>query len=96
MATRRDRTPTGTTSVADLVDAGVLVVGDELKIKSMKYGTMTATVTAEGHIRFGGIGYLTPTAAAKAALRISNVDGWIRWRPTRLDGWTLAELRQTV
>lgn len=53
-------------------------------------------VGPDGQIVFAGTRYSTPTGAAKEALDVGSVDGWLRWRVPRLQGKSLADLRTEV
>ena len=86
---------TGTASLADLLTRGVLRVGDEIVIRRRSAPVITATIQAGGTIRFNRQVFKTPTGAAKEALNVGSIDGWLRWRVPRLDGRSLAELRES-
>ena len=86
--------PTGTASVADLISTGVLRAGERLVIRRRSAPPIEATVSADGTIHVGRTRFDTPTGAAKHALDVGAVDGWIRWRVPRLEERSLAELRE--
>lgn len=80
----------------DLVREGVLLTDERIEVRRRSAPSIEATVTADGQISYAGSVYATPTAAAKEALEVGSVDGWLRWRVPRLDGKSLAELRKDV
>ena len=47
----------------------------------------------DGSIEVGGQVFSTPSAAARHALDVGSVDGWLRWRVPRLGRCTLASIR---
>lgn len=86
---------TGTTSLADLLERGVLRPGEEIVIRRRSAPVIIATIQPDGTIKLGRQVFKTPTAAAKEALNVGSIDGWLRWRVPRLDGRSLAELRES-
>lgn len=87
---------TGTTSVADLIRSGVLKSGDKLVIRRRSAPPIEAILEPDGTIKVGSTSFATPSGAAKQALDVGSVDGWLRWRVPRLSDRSLAELRETV
>lgn len=87
---------TGTASLVDLLRAGVLLPGEPIEVRRRSAPSVEATVNADGQIAYAGALYSTPTGAAKDALDVGSVDGWLRWRVPRLGGKTLADLRMEV
>ncbi len=86
---------TGTVSLADLVKAGILMEGEEIQIRRRSAPAISATVTSDGSIELAGESFGTPTGAAKEALQVGSIDGWLRWRVPRLGGKSLADLRRS-
>jgi hypothetical protein len=86
---------TGTASLADLIRSGVLHEGDQIEIRRRSAPAIVATLSADGSIILGRTSFRTPTAAAKEALNVGSIDGWIRWRVPRLGGKSLADLRES-
>ncbi len=84
---------TGTQSVADLIAAGRLQVGEKLVLRRRSKPDTAATLTADGALLVGTTTYATPSAAAKG-ITGANTQGWTRWHVTRLD-MTLSEVRNT-
>lgn len=84
---------TGTASLADLINREVLEGREPIVIRRRSAQPIAATVEADGTIRVGRRAFTTPTAAAKHALGVTAIDGWLRWRVPRLDHRTLAEVR---
>lgn len=84
---------TGTASLMDLINRRVLHSGEEIVIRRRSAPEIGAVLQRDGTIKLGGEVFQTPTAAAKKALEVGSIDGWIRWRVPRLGGRTLAELR---
>lgn len=80
-------------SLKELIQAGKLKAGDELEINSQKFGLQAARLRADGGIEFRGRVYDTPTGAAKEALDVGSVDGWLRWRVPRLKNRHLGDIR---
>lgn len=87
---------TGTASLADLLQRGVLRAGEEIVIRRRSAPVITATIQADGTIKLGREVFKTPTGAAKEALNVGSIDGWLRWRVPRLEGRSLAELREST
>jgi hypothetical protein len=84
---------TGKSSLADLIKVGKLRAGDELVLHRRSAPDIRASLEADGTIRWRGKAFETPSTAAREALAVGSVDGWLRWRVTRLGGRTLADLR---
>ena len=84
---------TGTTSLADLLKRGTLKSGEKLVIRRRSAAVIEGSLDADGRIRVGNDVYKTPSTAAKHALGVPAVDGWLRWRVPRLGDRTLAEIR---
>jgi hypothetical protein len=84
---------TGTRSLADLLRRGQLQHDEMLNIARRNAEPIEAVLLADGTIRLWEKTFDTPSAAAKQALGVGNVDGWIRWRVPRLGGMTLAAVR---
>jgi hypothetical protein len=80
-------------SLADMIRRGVLKSGEKLVINRRSQSSIEGKLRADGTIVVGGEAYKSPSQAACRALDVSSVDGWIRWRVERLDGKSLAELR---
>ncbi len=85
---------TGTASLADLITRGVLRKGETIVIRRRSAPAIEGTVEADGSIKIGREKFATPTGAAKHALDVGSIDGWIRWRVPRLGDQTLAALRE--
>lgn len=85
---------TGTVSVADLLKRGTLQAQETLIIRRRSAPDIEGRLESDGHIRVGRSVYATPSAAAKYALGVRSVDGWLRWRVPRLEAKALAELRE--
>ncbi len=83
----------GTASLADLIERGVLKPREKLVIRRRSKPEVAASLKKDGKIKVGDLEFSTPTAAAKEALAVDSVDGWVRWRVPRLDDETLAEVR---
>lgn len=84
---------TGTTSLKDLMQMKTLEIGETLVLRRRSAPPIEATLEADGRLRVGGDVYATPSTAAKRALGVRAVDGWLRWRVPRLGDRTLADLR---
>jgi hypothetical protein len=84
---------TGTRSLADLIRDGVLKSGERLVINRRSAPPIEGTLQADGSIKYKGQTYRAPSTAAKIALDVGSIDGWLRWRVPRLDSRSLAELR---
>jgi hypothetical protein len=83
----------GTESLADLIRRGALQPDERLIVRRRSAPPVEGTLLANGTIRIRQRTFPTPTMAAKYALEVGSVDGWIRWRVPRLDNATLAEVR---
>jgi hypothetical protein len=80
------------TSVADLVAAGYLASGQELRLRGR--AELTARITADGRLDVQGKTYGSPSTAANAILG-SNSNGWVTWKAQYGDEWlSLAALRE--
>ena len=79
-----------------LLDAGLLHPGQELRIQG-RSTKAKATITSTGAIKFQGVDYRTPSAAA-SAVRGTARNGWIAWKArSDQDVWvTLSELRRLL
>ncbi len=84
---------TGTASLADLVKSKKLVEGEKIYLKRRSAASIEGVIQADGSIRVGKHTYKTPSAAAREALNVGSIDGWIRWRVARLNGCNLAQVR---
>lgn len=91
----RPPTPTSLATVADLLRAGLLTVGEELQwVRKQKGETHSCTVLADGRLlladgRVSG----TPSGAAVGAGQVNAFDGWNAWRASAHDNKRLADLR---
>jgi hypothetical protein len=65
-------------TVPDLVAAGKLLPGEQLRPKSAKY-TTPATVTDDGHLIVDGVSYTAPSPAARAVTGSQSEPGWNFW-----------------
>jgi hypothetical protein len=81
--------------LGDLVDAGLLTLGQQLVWERPRVGeTYRATLTDSATIRLDdGREYATPSGAAKAAAGLQAYDGWYAWRIDAGDGPRLHDLR---
>jgi hypothetical protein len=84
---------TGKKSLADLLQDRTLKVGEALVIHRRSAPDIRATVAADGTIRMAGTTYKAPSTAAREALSVGSVDGWLKWRVVRLGERTLADVR---
>ena len=80
-------------SLDQLIQRGVLTAGDKLEIKRRAAPAIHGVLQADGSIRVGSDVSDTPSKAARIALGVGTVDGWVRWRVPRLGYVSLAELR---
>ncbi len=87
---------TGTTSLVDMISAGVLRAGETLVVRRRSALPITGVLNADGTIRIGRTSFASPSGAAKEALDVGTVDGWLRWRVPRLGDRTLADLRDST
>jgi hypothetical protein len=80
-------------TVSALVSSGLLRAGEDLYLHQ---GTVNGhgTVTAAGEVIVNGVTYMTPSAAAVAALGLQSSNGWTTWHVGSLDGVTLDQLRK--
>ncbi len=83
----------GTRSLQDLLRAGRLETGERLVIVRRNAPDIAAVLQGDGTIRLGRETFASPTGAAKEALNVGSIDGWIRWRVPRLGGRSLADVR---
>ena len=81
--------------ISDLLNEGLLTVGDEIEWRRKKSGqTIYAVITEEGEIELpDGRKFMSPSGAAAKAAGIRAVDGWMVWTVKRLDGLLLDVLR---
>ena len=86
---------TGTKSLRDLLEAGVLNRNERLVINRRSREPIEGTLQSDGRINVSGSVYESPSAAARNALDVGTVDGWLRWRVPRLDGRSLADVRDS-
>lgn len=86
---------TGTTSLADLRERGVLRPGEEIVIRRRWASVTAGTIQNDGMIRFGRQVFKVSTGAAKEARNAGSTSGSLRWRVTRLDRRSLAERRES-
>jgi hypothetical protein len=85
----KSRAPRARTTVADLVDAGVLAAGDALYFSSTR-----VTITAGGQLQAAdGRQFASPTDAA-TVLSGSIRNGWDCWRVGGASGVKIKELRR--
>ncbi len=87
---------TGTASVADLIQRGLLRVGDRLILRRRNKPNTEAVLTSDSSLRVGRDTYSSPSAAAKAVLGGKPAQGWDRWHVVRLDNVTLATVRKAL
>ncbi|WP_280335988.1 hypothetical protein [Nocardia wallacei] len=81
--------------LVQLIDAGLLAPGDELRHKRVRSGqTLKATVTANGGVQTSRGIYLAPSPALRDLVG-SQVDGWKAWVHFR-SGKSLRELRDSL
>ncbi|WP_147681548.1 DUF262 domain-containing protein [Actinomyces ruminicola] len=78
-------------TMKDLLDAGLLAVGDEL-VGVGKDGETRGGVDAAGRLVLEGATYVAPSKPA-SQVRGTSTNGWTFWRLGSLDGPTLDELR---
>jgi hypothetical protein len=87
---QRGRSPV---SMKDLLDAGLLTAGQELRGR----GSVRAKVTATGGLVVAGTEHRSPSNAATAALDGTSTNGWFFWRVQHGQDWVrLDELRRQV
>ena len=81
-------------TIADLLDAGLLVAGDTLRFRRPRRGeNHRAVVTASGALALdGGQEFRSPSRAATVAADLRAVDGWHAW--TTASSRSLDSLRQ--
>lgn len=107
VATSAAAGPSGRTSVmhqgrrvqvTDLIDAGLLVVGEALEFpRPRRDEIFHAIVEADGGIRTAdGQVWPSPSRAAMSAANVPSYDGWHAWRVPRLSGIKLDQLRQRL
>jgi hypothetical protein len=84
---------TGTASLADLVRAGILNKGERLVLNRRSAPSIEGVLQADGTILVGREQSKSPSEAARKALSVGTVDGWLRWRVPRLANTNLATLR---
>lgn len=81
-------------SVADLIQAGLLTVGQEIYTRGTE-AAESATILANGFILVLGVPFETPSGAAKR-LTGRAANGWTFWIVDRERGVTLATLRSQL
>lgn len=86
---------TGTASVTDLIEAGLLEAGEQLVLRQRNKPDTVAQLTEAGALRIGNTTYATPSAAAKGVTGAKAAQGWTRWHVVRTDT-TLGELRNRL
>ena len=81
--------------IDDLLQAGLLLVGDEIEWNRKKLGQkISAIITEKGEIELAdGRKFMSPSGAASKAAGVRAVDGWVVWTVKRLDGLLLDVLR---
>lgn len=82
-------------TVADLVAAGLLRAGAELRL-SQGGRLANATVSSSGELIVDGVAFASPSKAAATALGLQSSNGWTTWHVDDLNGPTLAQLRATL
>jgi CBS domain-containing protein len=84
-------------TIADLLDAGLLTVGDAVRFKRPRVGANhRAVVTAAGALALdGGQEFRSPSRAAMVAADMKAVDGWHAWTMAA-SGRSLDSLRQQL
>jgi len=85
-------------TIADLMDAGLLVPGDRLVWNRTRVGELhTAEIRETGAIRLDdGREFASLSSAADAAAGHGSFDGWEAWRQERDGGQLLGQLRRTL
>ncbi len=79
-------------SLAQLLEAGLLRQGQELRMRG--HAGATATLAASGSIEYGGDQYPSPSTAARAAKGGTATNGWKAWQVEEQGSWVeLSELR---
>jgi len=82
-------------SVGQLIEAGHLTAGQELRYR--QHSDATATLVDSGAIDFRGTVYPSPSAAARAANYGISTNGWLAWFVNRDGRWIpLARLREHI
>lgn len=82
-------------AVRDLLDAGLVSVGDTLTFDRPRVGQRHAAVIEKGgSLRVDGRSYATPSRAAATAAGLPAVDGWTAW--VTEGGLTLRQLRASL
>jgi hypothetical protein len=84
---------TGKLSLPDLLSKGILKPNDSLVIHRRSSADIVGKLQADGTIRLAGNSYRAPSTAAREALGVGSVDGWLKWRVARLGDRTLADVR---
>jgi hypothetical protein len=87
---------TGTVSLGDLIERGDLEADERIFINRRSAPPIAGIILSDGRIKVGQTISNTPSTAARLALAVGSVDGWIKWRVPRLDWKTLAEVREGV
>lgn len=84
---------TGRLGLTDLLSAGLLLEGETLVLNRRSARSIEAVLQADGSIRVGESLFRSPSEAAREALAVGSVDGWLRWRVPRLGDCTLNDVR---
>jgi Restriction Enzyme Adenine Methylase Associated len=84
-----------TLSIKDLMDAGFMQVGQELRFR--RRDDLKARITSQGLVLFRGVEYRTPSGAAKA-VGDTTLNGWMAWQAKSEDAdWVvLADIRKQL
>jgi len=69
--------------------------GERLVINRRSAKPIEAMLQADGAIKYDGQTFGAPSTAARVALDVGSIDGWLRWRVARLAYRTLADLRDS-
>ncbi len=82
--------------VTDLIQAGLLHVGQTLEAAWTNKTFESATVREDGALIVNGVAYWTPSAAGSAVRGGKATNGWHFWKVSNGEGQTLAALRDSV
>ncbi|WP_439592017.1 hypothetical protein [Microbacterium sp.] len=82
-------------SLADLVEAGALRVGDTLSWQQRGHAPLSASVEEGGQLHVAGVGRFNSPSGPLRRVTGSELNGWILWRIDR-SGETLHEARSRV
>jgi hypothetical protein len=85
---------TGTASLQDLLATGALKPGEQIELHRRSKPPIIGVPQPDGSIRVGSTVSGSPSAAARLALDVGSVDGWLRWRVPRLGGKRLFDVRE--